>query len=70
MLYKTMSAAVYGIDASIIDVEVDVSNVDVCVRDWRGRVLDAVPLAVGVGFSRRAPAKAGAYLRLTAVACP
>ena len=27
MLYKTMSAAVYGIDASIIDVEVDVSNV-------------------------------------------
>ena len=27
MLYKTISAAVYGIDASIIDVEVDVSNV-------------------------------------------
>ncbi len=26
MLYKTMSAAVYSIDASIIDVEVDVSN--------------------------------------------
>jgi len=27
MLYKTLSAAVYGIDASIIEVEVDVSGV-------------------------------------------
>ena len=26
MLYKTLSAAVYGIDANIIEVEVDVSN--------------------------------------------
>jgi len=25
MLYKTLSAAVYGIDASIIEVEVDIS---------------------------------------------
>jgi len=28
MLYKTLSAAVYGIDANIIEVEVDVSGVD------------------------------------------
>jgi hypothetical protein len=28
MLYKTLSAAVYGIDASIIEVEVDVSGVN------------------------------------------
>jgi hypothetical protein len=27
MLFKTMSAAVYGIDASIIEVEVDVSGI-------------------------------------------
>lgn len=27
MLYKTFSAAVYGIDASIIEVEVDVSGI-------------------------------------------
>ena len=29
MLYKTLSAAVYGIDASIIEVEVDVSGIKV-----------------------------------------
>jgi hypothetical protein len=27
MLYETLSAAVYGIDASIIEVEVDVSGI-------------------------------------------
>ena len=27
MLYKTLSAAVYGIDASLIEVEVDVAPV-------------------------------------------
>ena len=27
MLYKTLSAAVYGIDASVIEVEVDVSGI-------------------------------------------
>jgi len=27
MLYKTLSAAVYGIDASLIEVEVDVSGI-------------------------------------------
>jgi magnesium chelatase family protein len=27
MLFKTLSAAVYGIDASIIEVEVDVSGI-------------------------------------------
>ena len=55
MLYKTMSAAVYGIDASIIDVEVDVSNVktkddyfhtvglpDAAVRESRDRVRAAL----------------------------
>src|SRR6266404_4264288 len=55
MLYKTMRAAVYGIDASIIDVEVDVSNVktkedyfhtvglpDAAVRESRDRVRSAL----------------------------
>src|SRR2546430_3027066 len=55
MLYKTLSAAVYGIDASIIDVEVDVSNVktkddyfhtvglpDAAVRESRDRVRSAL----------------------------
>jgi magnesium chelatase family protein len=55
MLYKTMSAAVYGIDASIIDVEVDVSNIktkddyfhtvglpDAAVRESRDRVRAAL----------------------------
>jgi magnesium chelatase family protein len=55
MLYKTMSAAVYRIDASIIDVEVDVSNVrtkddyfhtvglpDAAVRESRDRVRAAL----------------------------
>jgi len=27
MLFKTLSAAVYGIDANLIDVEVDVSGI-------------------------------------------
>ena len=51
MLYKTFSAAVYGIDASIIEVEVDVSGIktnedhfhtvglpDAAVRESRDRV--------------------------------
>src|ERR1019366_4808760 len=51
MLYKTLSAAVYGIDANIIEVEVDVSGVrmnedhfhtvglpDAAVRESRDRV--------------------------------
>ena len=51
MLYKTLSAAVYGIDASIIEVEVDVSGIktmedhfhtvglpDAAVRESRDRV--------------------------------
>ncbi len=55
MLYKTMSAAVYGIDASIIEVEVDVSGVktaedhfhtvglpDAAVRESRDRVRAAL----------------------------
>ena len=55
MLYKTISAAVYGIDASIIDVEVDVSNIktkedyfhtvglpDAAVRESRDRVRAAL----------------------------
>ena len=55
MLYKTMSAAVYGIDASIIDVEVDVANTktkddyfhtvglpDAAVRESRDRVRAAL----------------------------
>jgi magnesium chelatase family protein len=55
LLYKTISAAVYGIDASIIDVEVDVSNVktkddyfhtvglpDAAVRESRDRVRAAL----------------------------
>jgi magnesium chelatase family protein len=55
MLYKTLSAAVYGIDASIIEVEVDVSGIkcdedhfhtvglpDAAVRESRDRVRAAV----------------------------
>src|SRR6195952_2995416 len=56
MLYKTRSAAVYGIDAHIIDVEVDFSNVkerdeatfnmvglpDAAVRESRDRVRAAI----------------------------
>ena len=55
MLYKTMSAAVYGIDANIIEVEVDVSGIktnedhfhtvglpDAAVRESRDRVRAAL----------------------------
>src|SRR6202795_1713356 len=55
MLYKTLSAAVYGIDANIIEVEVDVSGVkmsedhfhtvglpDAAVRESRERVRAAL----------------------------
>ena len=54
MLYKALSAAVYGIDANIIEVEVDVSGVkmnqdhfhtvglpDAAVRESRDRVRSA-----------------------------
>src|SRR6266508_824617 len=33
MLFKTLSAAVYGIDANLIDVEVDVSGIKNCGYD-------------------------------------
>ncbi|HTC76836.1 MAG TPA: magnesium chelatase domain-containing protein, partial [Edaphobacter sp.] len=55
MLFKARSAAVYGIDAHIIDVEVDFSNVklneeqfhtvglpDAAVRESRDRVRSAI----------------------------
>jgi len=55
MLYKTLSAAVYGVDASIIEVEVDVSGIkqnedhfhtvglpDAAVRESRDRVRSAL----------------------------
>src|SRR5204863_8352663 len=55
MLYKTLSAAVYGIDANIIEVEVDVSGIktnedhfhtvslpDAAVRESRERVRAAL----------------------------
>ncbi len=55
LLYKTLSAAVYGIDASIIEVEVDVSGIktnedhfhtvglpDAAVRESRDRVRSAL----------------------------
>src|SRR5579875_4049730 len=55
MLFKTRSAAVYGIDANLIDVEVDFSHVaqkeetfsvvglpDAAVRESRDRVRSAV----------------------------
>ena len=58
MLYKTLSAAVYGIDASIIEVEVDVSGIktnedhfhtvglpDAAVRESRDRVRAALRTA-------------------------
>jgi magnesium chelatase family protein len=55
MLYKTLSAAVYGIDANIIEVEVDISGIktnedhfhtvglpDAAVRESRDRVRAAL----------------------------
>lgn len=55
MLYKTLSAAVYGIDANIVDVEVDVSGIkqmedhfmmvglpDAAVRESRERIRSAL----------------------------
>src|SRR5512146_37940 len=55
MLYKTLSAAVYGIDATVIEVEVDVSGIrrnedhfmtvglpDAAVRDSRERIRSAL----------------------------
>jgi magnesium chelatase family protein len=55
MLYKTLSAAVYGIDASLIQVEIDVSGLkcmeehfhtvglpDAAVRESRERVRSAL----------------------------
>jgi len=55
MLYKTFSAAVYGIDANIIEVEVDVSGIklnevhfhtvglpDAAVRESQDRVRSAL----------------------------
>jgi magnesium chelatase family protein len=55
MLYKTLSAAVYGIDASLIEVEVDVAPVkqehdtfttvglpDTTVRESRERIRAAL----------------------------
>src|SRR5258706_8659015 len=55
MLYKTLSAAVYGIDANIIEVEVDVSGIrtqeehfntvglpDAAVRESRQRIKSAL----------------------------
>ena len=59
MLYKTLSAAVYGIDASIIEVEVDVSGVkcdedhfhtvglpDAAVRESASFLQEALSLAL------------------------
>src|SRR5215471_9956496 len=55
MLFKTLSAAVYGIDANIIEVEVDVSGIktpedrfqtvglpDAAVRESRERIRSAL----------------------------
>jgi len=64
MLYKTLSAAVYGIDASIIEVEVDISDVktsedhfhtvglpDAAVRESRDRVRAALRIAATISRS-------------------
>jgi len=63
MLYKTLSAAVYGIDANIIEVEVDVSGVkisedhfhtvglpDAAVRESRDRVRSALKNCFSTNF--------------------
>ena len=64
MLYKTLSAAVYGIDANIIEVEVDVSGIkmqedhfhtvglpDAAVRESRDRAV--TPTSRIRGWRRR-----------------
>ena len=68
MLYKTLSAAVYGIDASIIEVEVDISGVktsedhfhtvglpDAAVRESRDRVRAALRTADMTFLSHKSP---------------
>jgi hypothetical protein len=63
MLYKTLSAAVYGIDAAVIEVEVDVSGIrrnedhfmtvglpDAAVRESRD--VSAPPCATAATTSR------------------
>ena len=55
MLFKTLSAAVYGVDANVVEVEVDVSGIkqsedhfvtvglpDAAVRESRERVRSAL----------------------------
>src|SRR5207244_11979895 len=52
MLYKAVSAAVYGIDANIIEVEVDVSGIKTnsgCGSGWAA----ALPVTTPHNFRRR-----------------
>jgi hypothetical protein len=54
MLYKTLSAAVYGIDASIIEVEVDVSGIKTMEDHFHTVGLpDAAVRESRVGYSQR-----------------
>jgi magnesium chelatase family protein len=68
MLYKALSAAVYGIDANIIQVEVDCSGIktdqdhfhtvglpDAAVRESRARVRAALKTAAMTSRPRTSP---------------
>jgi len=54
MLYKTLSAAVYGIGASIIEVEVDVSGIKTMEDHFIPSVCPMPPsVRVGIAYGRR-----------------
>jgi hypothetical protein len=68
MLFKALSAAVYGIDASIIDVEVDYSGFktqearfstvglpDAAVRESRDRVRAAIKIPASISRRHTSP---------------
>jgi hypothetical protein len=54
MLYKTLSAAVYGIEASIIEVEVEVSGIKTMEDHFIPSVCPMPPsVRVGIAYARR-----------------
>jgi hypothetical protein len=61
MLYKTLSAAVFGIDASIIEVEVDVSGIKT-MEDTRFLPPTSPSTLPRRTFAKRAPASTYPWL--------
>jgi hypothetical protein len=66
MLYKTFSAAVYGIDANIIEVEVDVSGIKTNDDHFHTVGLPDVRCAkAGIASARRSGTADTTFLLLT-----